>query len=138
MSLDILSNVYPRALFISFKRLIYLIVRITVICILAEGANKIGATVITVLSWTAETYLTTILVALYVYIIEHRRIQKIGFFKTIWFAVTFPIFDLIGKLSLIIAIFMKVEWKPIPHDSDIKITDLTEKAENKKEKQKIS
>ncbi|MBO5089535.1 MAG: glycosyltransferase family 2 protein [Clostridia bacterium] len=138
MSLDILSNVYPRALFTSFKRLIYLMVRITTICILAEGASKIGVTVITVLWWTAETYLKTILVALYVYVIEHRRIQKLGFFKTIWFAVTFPIFDLIGKLSLIIAMFMKVEWKPIPHDSDIKITDLTEKAENKKEKQKIS
>ncbi len=138
MSLDILSNVYPRALFTFFKRIIYLIVKISVILILAPNVNKIGATVLTVLWWTGETYLKTILVALYVYIIEHKRIQKIGFFKTIWFALTFPIFDLMGKLSLIIAMFMKVEWKPIPHDSDIKITDLTEKAENKKEKQKIS
>ena len=39
---------------------------------------------------------------------------------------------------LIVAMFMKVEWKPIPHDSNVKITDLTDNAENIKEKQKIS
>ena len=138
MSLDILSNVYPRALFTFFKRIIYLIVKISVILILAPDVNKIGATVLTVLWWNAETYLKTTLVALYVYIIEQKRIQKIGFFKTLWFAATFPIFDIMGKIALIVAMFMKVEWKPIPHDSNVKITDLTDKAENKKEKQKIS
>ena len=138
MSLDILSIVYPRALFTFFKRIIYLIVKISVILILAPNVNKIGATVLTVLWWNAETYLKTTLVALYVYIIEQKRIQKIGFFKTLWFAATFPIFDIIGKISLVIAMFMKVEWKPIPHDSNVKITDLTDKAENKKEKQKTS
>ena len=138
MSLDILFVVYPRALFTFFKRILYLIVRISTILILAQSVGKIPATILTVLWWTGETYLKTILVALYVYIIEYKRIQKIGFFKTIWFSLTFPIFDLIGKFSLIIAMFMKVEWKPIPHDSNVKITDLTGDAENKKEKQKIS
>ncbi len=138
MSLDILSNVYPRALFTFFKRIIYLIVKISVILILAPNVNKIGATVLTVLWWNAETYLKTTLVALYVYIIEQKRIQKIGFFKTLWFAATFPIFDIMGKIALVVAMFMKVEWKPIPHDSNVKITDLTDKAENQKEKQKIS
>ena len=90
MSLDILSNVYPRALFTFFKRIIYLIVKISVICILAPNVSKITTTIITVLWWSGETYLKTILVAFYVYIIEHKRIQKIGFFKTIWFALTFP------------------------------------------------
>ena len=55
MSLDILSNVYPRALFTFFKRIIYLIVKISVICILAPNVSKIGATVLTVLWWNAET-----------------------------------------------------------------------------------
>ncbi|MEE0808018.1 MAG: glycosyltransferase family 2 protein [Acutalibacteraceae bacterium] len=138
MSLDILSNVYPRALFTFFKRIIYLIVKISVICILAPNVNKIGAVLLTVLWWNAETYLKTILVALYVYIIEHKRIQKIGFFKTLWFAATFPIFDIIGKISLIVAMFMKVEWKPIPHDSNVKITDLTDKSKNNKEKRGLT
>ena len=138
MSLDILSNVYPRALFTFFKRIIYLIVKISVICILAPNVSKIGATVLTVLWWNAETYLKTTLVALYVYIIEQKRIQKIGFFKTLWFAMTFPLFDIMGNIALIVAMFMKVEWKPIPHDSNVKITDLTDKAKNNKEKQKIS
>ena len=46
--------------------------------------------------------------------------------------------DIMGKIALVVAMFMKVEWKPIPHDSNVKITDLTDKAENKKEKQKTS
>ena len=28
---------------------------------------------------------------------------------------------------------MKVEWKPIPHESNVKITDLTESEETEKE-----
>ncbi len=138
MSLDILFVVYPRALFTFFKRLIYLIVKISLFCLAVPDIPKPIVIITTVLWWSGETYLKTILVALYVYIIEHKRIQKIGFLKTIWFSLTFPIFDLMGKLSLIIAMFMKVEWKPIPHDSNVKITDLTGEAENKKEKQKIS
>ena len=51
---------------------------------------------------------------------------------------TFPLFDIMGNIALIVAMFMKVEWKPIPHDSNVKITDLTDKAKNNKEKQKIS
>ena len=137
MSLDLLSVVYPRSLFLFFKRMFYLIMRITTICILAQGYNKIFVAVITVLSWSAEGYLKSILVALYVYIIEHKRIQKIGIFKTIWFSVTFPLFDIIGKISFIIAMFMKVEWKPIPHDSNIKITDLDDTIEKVKEETKV-
>ena len=138
ISLDMLSVVYTRSLFITFKRVIYLALRIATVCILAEGTSKIFATIFTVLWWTAEGCLKNMLVALYVYIIEQKRIEKIPFFKTLWFAFTFPLFDLIGKLSLVIALFTKVEWKPIPHDSKVKITDIVSNEENLKEKQKIS
>ena len=138
MSLDILMVVYPRQLFIFFKRIFYLIMKITFFCLAVPNIPKPIVIITTVLWWTGEAYLKGMLVALYVYIIEQKRIQKIPFFKTLWFAATFPIFDLIGKFSLVIALFTKVEWKPIPHDSNVKITDLTDNAENIKEKQKIS
>ena len=131
MSLDILSNVYPRALFTFFKRIIYLIVKISLFYLAVPDIPKPIVIILTVLSWTGETYLKTILVALYVYIIEHKRIQKIGFFKTLWFALTFPLFDIMGKIALIAAMFMKVEWKPIPHDANIKISDLNDKTKKK-------
>lgn len=79
------------------------------------------------LTWTLYSYGKAILTALYVFIMEHRRIPKIKWYKKLWFAFTFPLFDLIGKLSMVIALFVKVEWKQIPHNSDVKISDITEK-----------
>lgn len=140
ISLDMLSVVYTRSLFITFKRLIWLALRIAIICITAKDFNiaPIWAAVYSVIWWNIEGCLKNMLVALYVYIIEQRRIEKIPFFKTLWFAFTFPVFDLIGKLSLVIALFTKVEWKPIPHDSKVKITDIVKNKENLDKKQKIS
>ncbi|MBR5222543.1 MAG: glycosyltransferase family 2 protein [Clostridia bacterium] len=140
ISLDMLSVVYTRSLFITFKRLIWLALRISIICITAKSFNiaPIWAAVYSVIWWNIEGCLKNMLVALYVYIIEQRRIEKIPFFKTLWFAFTFPVFDLIGKLSLVIALFTKVEWKPIPHDSKVKITDIVKNKENLDKKQKIS
>ena len=138
MSLDILSNVYPRALFTFLKRLIYLIIKIWLFCLAVPNVPKPWIVIVTVLWWTVESYLKTTLTALYVYIIERKRIPKIGFWKIIWFTITFPIFELIGKLSLIIALFSKVEWKQIPHESTVTISDLEDISENEKEKQKIS
>ena len=104
----------------------------------SAGANAIGLLALFFVAWTLNSYFKSIFTAVYVFIIEHKRIKKMPLYKKIWFSITFPMFDLIGKISMLIAMFMKVEWKPIPHDSNVKITDLTGNAENKKEKQKIS
>ncbi len=44
--------------------------------------------------------------------------------KKVWFSLTFPIFDLIGRASTFLALFRRVDWKPIPHDSAVTIDDL--------------
>lgn len=69
-----------------------------------------------VLSLTVATLYTTVvscfnkvLNAAYVFIIEARRIEAIPLFKKIWFCITFPLFDIIGKYSLLVALFTKVE-----------------------------
>lgn len=67
------------------------------------------------LSWTVNTYIETIFYAAYVLIAERRRIKKMKWYKKVWYCITFPIFDLIGKLTVLMALFMKVEWKPIRH-----------------------
>lgn len=66
-------------------------------------------------AWTVNTYIETIITAAYVMIAERKRIKKMGWYKKVWYCITFPIFDLIGKLTMLMALFMKVEWKPIPH-----------------------
>ena len=92
----------------------------------SAGANAIGLLALFFVAWTLNSYFKAIFTAVYVFIIEHKRIKKMKLYKKIWFSLTFPIFDLIGKLSMLIAMFMKVEWKEIPHNVAVDISDLEE------------
>ena len=76
------------------------------------------------------SYLERIFEAVYVFIIERKRIKKIPLYKKILYCFTWPIFDTIGRYTTFIALFKKIEWKPIPHTSDINIDDINE--DNKK------
>ena len=69
-------------------------------------------------------YLKTILYAVYVFIIERKRIQKISLGKKILYCITWPLYDVIERWVKYIALFVKVEWKPIPHNSKITIEDI--------------
>ena len=69
-------------------------------------------------------YFQNIWAAIYIFIIERKNIVKIPFFKKIFFCFTWPVFDIIGRYTTYIAIFKKVTWKPIPHESKITIDDI--------------
>lgn len=76
-------------------------------------------------------YASGCITAAYVFIIERKRIMKIRWYKKVWFCITFPIFDYIGKVSSCVALFKKVEWKPIPHKNNVTIDDVDQKINNK-------
>ena len=44
------------------------------------------------------------------FLLGNERLQKT------FYIFMFPFFDYIGKWTAYIALFTKVEWKPIPHD----------------------
>ena len=69
-------------------------------------------------------YIENMWMAIYIFFIEHKRIKKISLKNKIIFTITWPIFDIIGKYTMYIAIFKKVEWKQIPHESKVTIDDL--------------
>ena len=69
-------------------------------------------------------YIENMWMAIYLFFIENKRIKKISFWKKIIYVLTWPIFDIIGKYTMYIAIFKKVEWKEIPHESKITIDDI--------------
>lgn len=155
MSFDMLSIVYPRALISFFKRILILILRsvlvlcglMTVTTFLAPSLLKniftwfnisfrlhgwaaVGMlTLYTVVGYFTISYLKTVIVAVYIYIIEYRRIKKFNVFKKMFYCLTFPLFDIIGKISLIIACFSKVEWKPIPHKVAVGIDKMPKEYE---------
>ena len=46
-------------------------------------------------------------------------ISKIFVNSLLW-----PIFDIVGRYTTYIALFKKVSWKPVPHNSKITIDDI--------------
>lgn len=69
------------------------------------------------------------LTAVYVFITEHKRIIKIPLIKKILYCFTWPVFDAIGRWTMYFALFMKVEWKPIPHTSTVTIEEIEKASE---------
>lgn len=77
------------------------------------------------LSWILSGYFNGIITAIYIFVMEHKRIKHIRWYKKLWYCFTFPLFDLMGRVSFCIALFTKVEWKPIPHNASISIDQIT-------------
>lgn len=69
-------------------------------------------------------YFTNIPIAIYLFIVERKRIMNISIAKKILYCFTWPLFDIIGRYAQYAALFMKVTWKAIPHSSKVKIDDL--------------
>ena len=70
------------------------------------------------------SYFTNTLMAIYLFIIEEARIKKMSLWKKLLYTLTWPTFDIIGRYTMYAALFMKVTWKPIPHNSKITIEDI--------------
>jgi len=64
-----------------------------------------------------------------VLILERKRIVKIPLYKKILYTITWPSFDLIGRWTTYVALFKKVEWKPIPHNNTTTIENISSKKE---------
>ena len=71
-------------------------------------------------------YFINMWLAIYLFVVEEARIKKMSFWKKLLYVFTWPTFDIIGRYTTYIALFKKVEWKPIPHESKVTIDDLGE------------
>lgn len=133
MSFDLLTTIYPRSIFLFFKRLISFLINLIIFICCKESFGTI-ATLAVLSIWGAfKGCYRNIFEAMYIYFIERKRIEHIPLLKKIWFCITFPLFDLIGRLSMVIALFSKVEWKPIAHNGAKSIDEIVA---SEKEKQK--
>lgn len=75
-------------------------------------------------------YFKKILEPLFILFLERKRIKKIKLSKVIGYSLLFPIFDIIGRYTTYIALFKKIEWKPVPHESKITIEDIEKETRN--------
>lgn len=96
--------------------------------IIGPGFKAMGLSiVITVLArliYRVSVYVTNMWMAPYLLFIERKRIKKIKFKDMVIFTLTWPIFDIIGRYTSYVALFKRIEWKPIPHESKVTIDDV--------------
>lgn len=118
MSYDMLTIVFPRALISSINKILKIILK-SVLFIAGALSLTLGSVLLSLISYFSSSVL-----AAYVYFAERKRITKIKWYKKIWFCLTFPIFDIIGNIAILIALFIKVEWKPIPHNKSIGLKEI--------------
>ncbi len=151
VSADMFSVVYPRGLMAFLRKLlvyllrVYLVFRVghqVVSLDLASGtvarlAGLLGwhpvpgsaweaVALLTVLSLvaTAVAVVSRVAQAAFIMIVERKRIMPMPWYKKLWFCVMFPFFDIIGTISSVVAVFSKVEWKPIPHKAALAMEEL--------------
>ena len=127
ISFDMLTVVWPRSLETIFRQVVTFVLKMLIFVMTGAALGSYLGLVYDTIYWVAYSYGTNILMAIYLFIIEHSRIPKMSIYKKAWFCLTFPIFDIIGKWVILIALFMKVEWKPIPHTIATKIEELSMK-----------
>jgi len=153
MSYDMLMFITPRALFSFARRIIEGIVFIIVCHSDLHSLSFLGynipfpdfagsgivAGALQVLLWRlswiiASYWFPMMLQAVVPLFTERKRIEKIKWYKKVWYIFIWPVFDLIGVISTYIALFVKVTWKPIPHDSEMDIDRVSAQVsgENKK------
>ena len=152
MSLDMLTIVFPLSLFHSLRRIVLYILRGVLIFTTGmfisttnwgpdlfkdlfkwigfhvSASHGIGAFSLMLalsLLGTVHNFLKNSCVAAYVLFMDRKRIMPMKWYKKVWFCITFPIFDYIGRFSTLFALFMKIEWKPIPHKRDVSIDTLS-------------
>lgn len=77
-------------------------------------------------------HIKSMITPIYIFIMERKRIVKIPLYKKALYCLTWFTFDAIGRWTTYLALFMKVEWKPIPHTSAVKIDQIEKATEEQK------
>ncbi len=152
MSFDMLTVVFPKALMEIVKDIAVFLLRLSLVLAtgrvfgieiapgiiktisgkigfspnIESGGSAVAALIFLTLAWQMYKYAKNIIIAVYIFIVERKRILPMKWYKKLWYCFTFPIFDIIGRLSVLAALFVRVEWKPIPHRASVSISEIEE------------
>ncbi len=125
---DMFFYALPKALLSACLSLLYTAITFLVVGILLGGHSGAGQiellpTLSNLLKSLGSSYLGFALLGALTVIRERRHI-KCSVPKRILYVFTYPLFDLIGLPISIASLFMRVKWKPIKHDEDIKVEEI--------------
>jgi len=124
MSYDMFIITFPNNLIVITTAILSLVCQFFLVFLAGSFASDAFSVVSAALVTFAIRWAASMMLGIYVFFVERKRIAHIGFFKKIYYCIMWPMFDIIGKLAVLSALFMKVEWKPIPHTQNIGIDDI--------------
>ena len=124
MSYDMFLLVCPRALWSIFTYAARLLCAIALWLFTKESFGVVSAALLAWAIGFGKRWLRNAVIALYVFLTERQHMPALPWYRKLWFAVTFPLFDVIGRISTVIALFSHVDWKPIPHDCAAGIDEM--------------
>ena len=124
MSYDMFIITFPNNLISITTAICSLLCQILLVFLAGSFATDAFSVASAALVTFATRWAVSMVLGIYVFFVERKRIAHIGFFKKFYYCIMWPMFDIIGKIAVLSALFMKVEWKPIPHTQDIGIDDI--------------
>lgn len=134
MSFDTFAQLVPRNIVSAFRWLFMNLLFYPAYCYVNGFEQKgfgwhaflfcILSAVISRILYRVGRYFASIPISVYLFAIERGRIAKIPLRKMALYCLTWPTFDIIGRYAQYLALFMKVTWKTIPHESKIRIEDI--------------
>ncbi|MBO6286936.1 MAG: glycosyltransferase family 2 protein [Bacilli bacterium] len=124
---------FPYALFSFLWNLLFQISSLILFFVVGDNGYNWNNFLSFVLTLLAGQYLTAFLTGI---VVEIREWKKVHFnlFEAIIYLFVWPFYDMIGVLLNIMCLFMRVTWKPIPHQSIASGTELFEAEQNKGKK----
>lgn len=132
-SFDTLMQLTPLVVFNLARWLIVYVIIKSCNAYIDAGTNalivSIFISIFSRLKYRFGQYFANMWMAVYVFIVERYRIKKIPFMKKVLYTFTWPTFDIIGRYTTYLALFVKVTWKPIPHVSKVTIDEVDKSKE---------
>ncbi len=122
VSYDMLLTNLPCALISIPLKLIKLAVAAALCFAAASGASP--ELLLSMTGALVFEHIANIPLAALLFFTERDRLKAVPLCKKLWYCLMFPMFSIIGDLSLCAAAFKKVGWDPIPHRAALKIEEM--------------
>ncbi|MBQ7337689.1 MAG: glycosyltransferase family 2 protein [Clostridia bacterium] len=117
VSYDIFMTVLPESLILLVKDILAFAASLGLLLLGNMTQQALQEFVFTLGLGAIGGYLGKVVYPLYIMFIERRRLPKFAFWKKITGSLLWFVFPLIGTVTMVFALFCRVEWKPIPHKS---------------------
>ena len=124
MSIDCFWLNFPGTIESAIRKIISWTFQIIIAIQASKALGVIGGICTSLLIGLAKFWLTNIILTIFVCIFYRKLLPKIKFWKFVWLIFMAPMFYKIGQYCTYVALFKKVEWKPIPHDYTVDVRKL--------------